>query len=375
MNAPKPPPVGSKFLLGAAAFVIVVAGLRAAQSIIIPTLLSAFLAILCAPIVVFLARRKVPTVAAVLLVVLLVMAMLAGVGTILGGSVNGFTEAIPRYQSRMNGLIETSGAWLAAKGVRVSALNLGDIADPGQFMGVIGKTLGGLVAALSNTFLVLLTLVFILLEAAGFPAKLNAIAADGDAALERYSGMMAQVQQYLFIKTVLSLVTGILVGVWLAILGVDFPVLWGLIAFLLNYVPNLGSIIAAIPAVLLALVQLGVGYSVAAAAGYLVVNVAIGNVIEPQLLGRRLGLSTLVVFLSLVFWGWVWGPVGMLLSVPLTMIVKIMLEHTQDLRWIAILLDSPAAVATGPSAPLSAPAPGAHPGRGDSGATSPSRDT
>jgi len=348
---------GAKSMLGAAAFIVVVAGLREAQGIIIPTLLAAFLAILCAPVVVFLTRRRVPTVAAVMLVVVLVMGVVAGIGTILGGSVNGFTEAIPRYQDRMDGLLTSTVAWLEAKGLQVTALNLGEIADPGQLMGLIGKTLGGLMSALSNTFLVLLTLVFILLEAAGFPAKLTAIAGGSDVAVGRYARMMGQVQQYLFIKTILSLATGILVGVWLAILGVDFPVLWGLIAFLLNYVPNLGSIIAAIPAVLLALVQLGVGYAAAAAAGYLVVNVAIGNVIEPHLLGRRLGLSTLVVFLSLVFWGWVWGPVGMLLSVPLTMIVKIMLENTQDLKWIAILLDSPAVVATthAPGPPPSPP--------------------
>ncbi len=140
------------------------------------------------------------------------------------------------------------------------------------------------------------------------------------------------------IKTLVSLATGIAIAIWLGVLGVDYAMLWGLLAFLLNYVPNIGSIIAAIPAVLLALVQLGVGSALLAALGFLVVNAAIGNVIEPRFMGRGLGLSTLVVFLSLVFWGWVLGPVGMLLSVPLTMTVKIALESNEDTRWIAILL-------------------------------------
>ena len=132
--------------------------------------------------------------------------------------------------------------------------------------------------------------------------------------------------------------TGTVVGVAMAIVGIDFPVLWGVLAFLLNYVPNLGSILAAIPPVLLALVQFGVGRAIAVVAVFAAVNVLLGNLLEPRLMGRRLGLSTLVVFLSLIFWGWVWGPVGMLLSVPLTMIVKIMLENTPDLRWVAVLL-------------------------------------
>jgi predicted PurR-regulated permease PerM len=115
-------------------------------------------------------------------------------------------------------------------------------------------------------------------------------------------------------------------------------VLWGLVAFLFNFVPNIGSIIAAVPALLLALVQLGPGPALAAGAGYLVVNIVMGNVVEPRFMGRGVGLSTLVVFLSLVFWGWVLGPVGMLLSVPLTMVVKLALEANPETRWIAVLI-------------------------------------
>jgi predicted PurR-regulated permease PerM len=122
-------------------------------------------------------------------------------------------------------------------------------------------------------------------------------------------------------------------------MNLDFPVLLGLLAFLLNFVPTIGSILAGIPAVLLGLILHGFGHSLAVAAGYVVVNTIFGNIIEPNLMGRRLGLSTLVVILSLIFWGWVWGPVGMILSVPLTMVLKILFENTEDFRWISILLD------------------------------------
>ena len=151
--------------------------------------------------------------------------------------------------------------------------------------------------------------------------------------------MVTEVQEYLGIKTFISLATGILLGAWCWVMGLDFPVLLGLMAFVLNYVPTVGSIIASAPAILLALIQVGFGHAVLVGAGFFAVNGVFGNLIEPNLLGRRLGLSTLVVILSLIFWGWVWGPVGALLAVPLTMIVKIMLENTSDLRWVAVLLD------------------------------------
>ncbi|RMG41331.1 MAG: AI-2E family transporter [Candidatus Dadabacteria bacterium] len=141
------------------------------------------------------------------------------------------------------------------------------------------------------------------------------------------------------IKTVTCMITGILVGLWIWVMGMEFAVLWGFIAFLLNYIPFVGSIIAAIPAIILALAQQGFGVGLTLAIGYIVINIGVSNFLEPVLMGRRLGLSPLVVFLSLVFWGFVWGPAGMLLSVPLTMIIKILLEHSHDFRWIAVLMD------------------------------------
>jgi predicted PurR-regulated permease PerM len=146
------------------------------------------------------------------------------------------------------------------------------------------------------------------------------------------------VHDYVFLKAIVSAGTGVLISLLMWALGVDFPLLWGLIAFMFNFVPNIGSVIAAVPAVLLALVQHGVGVAAGVGVGYIAINLVVGNVIEPKLMGEKLGLSTLVVFLSLVFWGWLWGPVGMLLSVPLTVIVKIALEHSDDFRWVAILL-------------------------------------
>jgi predicted PurR-regulated permease PerM len=144
----------------------------------------------------------------------------------------------------------------------------------------------------------------------------------------------------MIIKTIISLIAGGIIGLWLFILGVDYPVLWGFLAFLLHYVPNMGIILAAIPAVLLAFLQLGVESAMLVAAGYLTVGFIFGNVVEPRLMGRKLGLSTLVVFLSLMFWGSLLGPIGVILCVPLTMSLKFAFESSKGAQWIAVLLGS-----------------------------------
>jgi predicted PurR-regulated permease PerM len=256
---------------------------------------------------------------------------------------------------RLEGLFSNVITWLQGRGIEVSRELMSEVVDPGRALDLATGTLQGVARVLSNVLLVFLIIVFILVEAAGFPAKLQAAFGQRESS-ERFEKIQLEIQRYLATKTVISLATGLIVGIAMAIIGVDFAILWGSLAFLLNYIPNLGSIIAAVPPVLLALLQLGPGYAIAVAIVFAAINVTFGNLVEPYLMGRRLGLSTLVVFLSLVFWGWVWGPLGMLLSVPLTMIVKILLENTEDLRWVAVLLDAGA-----PAEPVPAknPNPGA----------------
>lgn len=330
--------LGARFLLNAAAFVIVIAGVRAAEPIIVPFLVAVFLAIIAGPPVFWLERRGLPAVLAVLLVVLGLMAVFVGIGALLGTTINNFVRAVPDYQTRLQDELLPLLGWLQARGVTVSRTILLDYINPGAVILLLARTLTNLGGVLTNTFLIVLTVIFILLEASSFPIKLRLILPEPQRSLGDFSRILDDVNRYLAIKTWVSLATGGIIYVWVAWLGLDFPLLWGLLAFVLNYVPNLGSIIAALPAVLLAFIQFGVGEALLVALGYVAVNMVFGNVIEPRWMGRQLGLSTLVVFLSLVFWGWVLGPVGMLLSVPLTMAVKIALEASDDTRWLAILL-------------------------------------
>ena len=212
--------------------------------------------------------------------------------------------------------------------------------NPAMAMQLVANTLKGFGNVLTNSFLILLTVVFILFEASSFPSKLRHISADADATFSRFEQFSDKVKRYIGIKVGSSLLTSLLVGICLWLIGVDFVLLWSTLAFLLNFVPNIGSIIAAIPAILLALVQLGSGGAALTAAAYVAINMLVGNIIEPRFMGRGLGLSTLVVFLSLVFWGWLLGPVGMLLSVPLTITIKMAFESYPDTHWLAILLGS-----------------------------------
>ena len=327
-----------RFLLIAASFVIVVAGMRAAETLIVPLLLSAFIAVIAAPPLFFLQKRGLPDGLALLLVIAGVVGIGALLVMLVGGSVKAFQANLPIYQDRLGQQATEILIQLRSYGLDISEETLYTYLDPKKAMAMIGATLSGLGGALTNAFLILLTVIFILLEAAGFPAKLHRMMDEAEHSLQRFETISHNIKRYMMIKTSTSLLTGAVIAIWLAIIGVDYPILWGTLAFLLNYVPNIGSIIAAIPAVLLALIQIGSGAALWTGLGFLVVNNVVGNIIEPRFMGRGLGLSALVVFISLVFWGWVLGPVGMFLSVPLTMTLKIALDASESTRPIAILL-------------------------------------
>ncbi|MGE0622805.1 MAG: AI-2E family transporter [Pseudomonadales bacterium] len=324
-----------------AGLVVIAAGLKAAQDVVVPFLLAAFIAVIAAPPVIWLEQRRVPAALAISGVMIGIVGALSGIAALLVRSGTAFTQRMPFYQERVTDLIREAAAWLAERGVEVSTDVAVSYLNPGMALDLAGNLLRSLGGVMSDSFFILLMVIFILAEASSVPRKLRAVLTDPANDLPQFARFATNVNRYIAIKTSTSLATGVLVSVSLQFIGVDFPVLWGLLAFLLNYVPNIGSIIAAVPAVLLALIQLGPGAALAATGCYLAINIVMGNVVEPKYMGRGLGLSTLVVFLSLVVWGWLLGPVGMFLSVPLTMTAKLALEANPQSRWIALLL-SPA---------------------------------
>lgn len=329
---------GTRFLLVAAALVIVIWGLNQAQAALVSSLVSVFLALLGTPLVLWLERKRVPSVAAVLLVVAGMMSVLLLVGLLVGTSLSGFGDAMPAYQERMHTEAASLAALLAGKGIPVTEKMLLEYLNPATVMKLFVGMLGGVVAALSNIVLILLSVMFILLEASSFPVKLRAVLGDPRQIFPEFTKFVSDIQRYMLVKTALAVTAGLLIGVWLTVLGIGSPVLWGFLAFLLLYIPHVGSIIAGIPAVSLTLVQFGPGKAALVAAGYVAVNFFLGNVVEPKLMGMKLSLSTLAVFLSLIFWGSMLGLIGAVLCIPLTMALKFACENYESTRWIAVLL-------------------------------------
>jgi len=331
---------GTRVLLVLAALVIVIAGLKAASALIVPLLMALFIAIITLPFMLWLTGKGASKWAALGLILLVLASVILTVGSLISSSVDQFSALLPTYENKLRTTITLLSDWAARHQLTGFTGTEFTIVDPKAAARIIGGLVGSVGRIVGDSLLIFFTVMFLLVEASTIPNKIRAILSDPDTTLERLSEFLSAVKQYLVIKSLTSLITGVVVTAWLFFLGVDFAVLWGSIAFFMNFVPFVGSIIAAVPVVFLAFLDAGVQDALLVAAGFLAINLVVGNLIEPRFMGRGLGLSTLVVFLSLLFWGWVFGPVGMFLSVPLTMLIKIALESDPRSRWIAILLSS-----------------------------------
>ncbi len=325
----------------AAAVIVVIYGMQMAKVLLVPFLIASFLALITVRPMLWLQQKRVPSFLAALIIVSAIMLLLAILGIILGSSIADFTAALPVYQARLEVMVAGVIDFMVEHlNVDESMESLGDMIDVGWAMGFAATILNSLKAVLTNTFLIIFTMIFMLLEVSSVATKVEAAFGRSAESLQRPRAFLQNLGRYLGIKTIVSIATGVCAGILTSMIGLDFPLLWAMLAFLLNYVPTIGSIIAAVPAVLLALVQLGPGAAGATAIGFAGINIAFGNFLEPRLLGYGVGISPLVVFVGLFFWGWVFGPVGMLLSVPLTMTLKLALESDAGTRWIAILIGS-----------------------------------
>lgn len=325
--------VGILLLLGIA---------RYASAIVVPFLLALFIAIIASTPVNWLKNRGLSSILSVGIVLLVAIVLLLLVSVMLGKTMVQFNEALPGYQEKLNGLTGKITALLLEKGVDIESAGTFDALDPSVVMTFANTLLTGLADVFSNIVLIMFTAMFMLFDVLNFPRKMKAVEGSGsEKMLEQIALLVKSTNEYTVIKAIISLGTGLLIYLGLKLVGLDFALLWGVIAFLLNFVPNIGSILAAVPAVLLALVQLGPANTLFVIAIYGAVNTIMGNVVEPKVMGKRLGLSTLTVFLSLVFWGWLFGSVGMLLSVPLTMAVKFAAMNNPQTKWFGVLL-SPA---------------------------------
>jgi AI-2 transport protein TqsA len=337
------------------ALVVVVAGLKAAESFFLPILLSFFIATISFPILNFLRNKGVPRPLAVILTVFFNFTFLAALGVLAISLVGDLQEKWNiRYAAEVSEQIRSVSQGLAKKlsyyGVADSQKHIDEVVNNNlanlqniRFeriwdfgTGVLGKIVSFFAAAL----LILILTVFMLSEARMFGRRFDAIRQADGPNFARIVNATNDIQRYLTIKAIISLATGILAGFLCWFANLDFYILSGILAFFLNFIPVIGSIVAGAPPTILALLMSGFPNAFFVVGGYLLINNVLGNFLEPMLVGKRFGISTLVIVISVVFWGWLWGPIGMLLAVPITMILKVVLESSDDLRWIGVMISS-----------------------------------
>ncbi|MEM9016258.1 MAG: AI-2E family transporter [Verrucomicrobiota bacterium] len=390
---------GIRVLLAMACVVVVFAGLKAATELFIPIMLGLFLAMLSLPILNWLDKRALPRPLAVLLTILVDLLIFGAIVFLTSGVIRDFQQEAPKYADRMRTqataftssideqIARMEKMWMEAGqsigvpgiegeeapedqpvpqtdseqdqatesdsvespekegpalvGTRITFSKLMEpYTDTNRIMEFIGQfdIVGRFTSFATKSFFALIVMIFVLAESGSYAHKVTEVLKVRGPNLGRFQSITHDIQKYLGIKTVVSALTGILAMFSCMAFKVEFPLLWGLVAFLFNYVPAIGSIVAAIPPVILALILYGFWPGVGVLGCYLAINIGIGNFLEPMLLGERFGISTVIVILSVLFWGFIWGPVGMLLAVPLTMLVKVMLDNSSDLRWISALM-------------------------------------
>jgi predicted PurR-regulated permease PerM len=328
----------TEVLLSLAAVVAIVAGLKAAADLAVLFLLTVFIAIIVAPLFLRLRNFGLPRYLALLLTVLVFVIIGGALFHVLNNTLNQFLLDLPRHQEALDARLATLWEQLETHDIAAPDEFIRQHADPQIIVGYLASTATSLSGVLSNAFLIFIVVAFVLAEIEHFLARLDVTHAIEESTLSQLKASVTALRRYVSLKTILSFVTGVAVFIWLWILGVDYPVFMGILAFLLNFVPAIGSVLAAIPGVLLAFTGGGLEQAAITAAGYVGINFAVSYILEPRLMGDRLGISPLAVVISMIVWGWILGPVGMLLSVPLTMVLHIMLNGVEGTRWFGLLI-------------------------------------
>ncbi|GAA5144917.1 AI-2E family transporter [Prosthecobacter algae] len=342
---------GSQMILTLACLVIVLAGMKAAAGVLVPMVYAFFLAVLSFPLLRWLTRHRIPGPVALAMTLLVNLGVLAGLITLAVRLLISFNADLPRYLRGIQRYLTDFGVWLDDNGIEGAKEMMGSLFDWNTIIGyatqqdvmsrigaMLGSTFGTLATVFAGLVMILILMMFVLMEATGTHRRIVAVHLAGG---PDFSGLMRSVtdiQKYLGIKTLISALTGLLAGAWCWFFDLQYPLLWAILAFIFNYIPAVGSSAASIPAIVEALVQHGGGAALGIALGYGGINFALDNFVQPQLLGNRFGISALVVVLSVIFWGWLWGPMGMFLAVPLTMVMKVLLDNSEEFRWVSVAM-------------------------------------
>ena len=313
--------------------------LKYAQSVILPLIIAWFLSYLIGPAVNFMTSRKIPATLAVAIILVLLFGIFYLSFIFLYSRVSAFAYAYPRYHARMEELVALLISKWNLEFDPLAGINWGQNISRG-----LVSLSGSIFAFVSQLVLMVIFLFFILLGKPYFKYKIlkSFSAENADQISQIAFSITAQIRRYLSLQFLISLTTGVLVWLALKIIGVDFPVTWGALAFFLNFIPTVGSILASIPPILLALVQFYplLWPGVVTFLAIITIQLGMGNAISPKIMGDQLNLSPVVVLLSLLFWGWLWGVVGALISIPIAAAIKIVCENIETLHPISVMMGS-----------------------------------
>lgn len=322
------------------AFVIIIGGLKMASQAVVILFLSIFIASILSPVLLRLQKYKVPKYLAYFLVLLMIVVTIVFVFYIINTSLKDFGNNLPFYEMKLKKIVVDLLSTLNDFGFEIEPKSIIEGLNIGALFNFTAGAAGNIGIFLSKMMLVFIGVAFILVESTHFEKKLDIIFKSDKDAQKNFRLFSHNIQKYFSIKTLTSLLTGFVITITLLFFEIDYPVLWGFLGFLLNFIPVIGSLIASFPALFLALIHYDLSTAAWLALVYLIINNLISNVLEPKFMGQGLGLSPAIIFFSLIFWGWVLGPVGMFLAVPLTMTLKIAFDSSQKTRWIGILLSN-----------------------------------
>ncbi len=329
------------YLFYMSSIVIIIAGLKLSSQIVILIFLSIFLASILSPVLIYLQKKGIPKPLAFGLLIITLFFVIFAATAGIADSLESFLKNLPQYQERLDNYISLEGNKFKEWGVNIDLNLLKESLDIRTFVFYGGKAAGNIGSFLSKMLIIIVGVAFLLLEAPKFKSKLKLMFNGNEDAISRVELFSATIQKYFTIKTFTSFLTGAAIMAALLYFNIEYAVLWGFLAFVLNFIPVVGSLIAAVPALILALIYHELSTFVWLSIIYFVINQIISNIFEPKIMGDGLGLSPAAVFFSLILWGWILGPAGMFLAVPLTMTLKIAFDANPDTKWVGILLSNP----------------------------------
>lgn len=342
---------GTRALLTVAGVFVVLAGLKLGAPFFVPVAVAFFLSVLSFPVMQTLVKLRVPHFLALLITVLCIVGLLVIIINAASDLIVRFSRDLPDDLKLLQVHVNEAAHWMELQGVKGAEEQVQKAFDWQAIIGYarqadvrnviadwLGVAVGTAVSVVAQIALILVLMFFILSEASGSRNRAQAIHQSGGPDFRGLLNSASEIQKYLGVKTVISAICGLVAGLWCWLFKLDYPILWGLVAFVLHFIPAVGALFAGILPTLLALVRLSFGDAIGIAAGFLAINFTIGNFVEPALMGRRFGVSTLVIVLSVWFWGWMWHGVGAFLAVPITIMIKVVLENNPEFRWVSVAM-------------------------------------